>query len=175
MKQSHLTSLRIISLGTLILVSVNILLVGCIDDKKKAGNEIQMVSNTKAAEEVWKTVRAMNQAWAVEGNIEQLTSYFHDDMVLISPAGRERLAGRDSVKASYRAFVEDAEVLHLNELDPKVQLYGDGMFAVVTYYYDMSFKTGGEIVEAQGRDMLVLVKEDGKWWIVAQQFSSYPQ
>jgi hypothetical protein len=25
-----------------------------------------------------------------------------------------------------------------------------------------------------GRDMLVLVREDGRWWVVADQFSPYP-
>ena len=82
--------------------------------------------------------------------------------------------GIDAVVAEYKEFIDGAEVTSLKENSPKVQLYGNGMFAVVTYYYDMSFESGGEIVGAQGRDMLVLVKENGKWWIVAQQFSSYP-
>ena len=59
------------------------------------------------------------------------------------------------------------------ELDPQIQIYGDT--AVVTYYFDMSFDIGGKTIVSTGRDMFVFIKEDGRWWAVADQFSSYPQ
>jgi len=34
---------------------------------------------------------------------------------------------------------------------------------------------GGKILNLDGRDMFVFVKENGKWWAVANQFSPYPQ
>jgi hypothetical protein len=61
------------------------------------------------------------------------------------------------------------------EIDPKVQVYGNGKFAVVTYYFDMSFDMVGQTIKMGGRDMFALVNEDGKWWVVADQFSPYPQ
>jgi hypothetical protein len=39
----------------------------------------------------------------------------------------------------------------------------------------MSFDMAGQTVTMGGRDMFVMVKEDGKWWVVADQFSAYPQ
>lgn len=66
-----------------------------------------------------------------------------------------------------------AKVHRWEEIDPKVQIYGDS--AVVTYYFDMTFEMGGQLIEMGGRDMFVFVKENGKWWAVADQFSPYPQ
>ena len=60
------------------------------------------------------------------------------------------------------------------ELEPKVQVYGAGKFAVVTYYFDMSFDMGGRTINMKGRDMLSLVNENGKWLVVSDQFSPFP-
>jgi ketosteroid isomerase-like protein len=64
-------------------------------------------------------------------------------------------------------------VLHWEEIDPKIEIHGNT--AVVTYYFDMSFEMGGQTIKMGGRDMFVFVKEGGKWWAVADQFSPYPQ
>jgi len=33
---------------------------------------------------------------------------------------------------------------------------------------------GGQTVTMGGRDMMSLVNENGRWWVVADQFSPYP-
>ena len=126
-------------------------------------------------EGVWQTIRGLNRAWAVEGNIDDLRNYFHKDMVAITATGTERVEGEDACVASWKSFVEAAKIHHWKEIDPKIQLYGDGRFAVVTYHYDIAFDMGGQTIETGGRDMFVLVNEDGRWWVVADQFSSHPQ
>ena len=45
----------------------------------------------------------------------------------------------------------------------------------MTYYFDMAFDMGGQTIKMGGRDMFVFVKEGGRWWAVANQFSPYPQ
>ena len=65
-----------------------------------------------------------------------------------------------------------ARIHRWREIEPLVQLYGDT--AVVTYYFDMAFDMGGRTIELGGRDMFVFVKENGRWWAVADQFSPYP-
>lgn len=133
------------------------------------------VEESEIKEEVWQTIRGLNRAWAVEGNVDDLRNYFHKDMVAIVATSRERLEGREACIASWKEFVEATRIHYWKEIDPKVQLYGNGRFAVVTYYYDMSFDMGGQTIETGGRDMFALVNEDGKWWVVADQFSSHPQ
>jgi uncharacterized protein (TIGR02246 family) len=129
-------------------------------------------SNVK--DEVWRTIQAMNRAWTVEGDAERLRDYFHKDMVAITPVGRNRLEGREACVAGWKGFVQAAKIHYWQEMEPNVQLYGDGRFAVATYYWDMSYDMSGQTVKSSGRDMFVLVNEDGKWWIVANQFSMYP-
>lgn len=125
--------------------------------------------------EVWKTILALNRLWAVEGKTDELKDYFHENMVAITPTDRERLEGKDACIASWKAFAEAAKIHYMKEIEPKIQIYGDGRFAVATYYYDMSVVIGGQTLNLAGRDMFALVKEDDRWQVVADQFSSYPR
>ena len=122
--------------------------------------------------EIWETLRKLNDAWT-KGDGKDLKEYFHKDMVAITPTDRNRREGREDCIAGWVGFLAMAKVLRWEEIDPKIRVYGDS--AVVTYYFDMAFEVGGQMVEMGGRDMFVFVKEDGKWWAVADQFSPYPQ
>ena len=122
--------------------------------------------------EVWETLRKLNDCWT-KGNGKDLVNFFHKNMVAITPTDRNRLEGRDACVAAWVGFASMAKVLHWEEIDPKIEIHGNT--AVVTYYFDMSFEMGGQTIKMGGRDMFVFVKEGGKWWAVADQFSPYPQ
>ncbi len=121
--------------------------------------------------EVWQVVQDMNKTWTT-GNPDGLNNFFHRDMVAITATDKLRLEGKDKCVASWKSFSDAAKIRYWKEIDPKVQLYGNT--AVVTYYFDMSFDMGGHTINMGGRDMFVMLKEDGKWWAVADQFSPYP-
>jgi len=133
---------------------------------------MSVYSDDQVKQEVWQTLRALNDAWT-KGKPDGLKKYFHKDMVAITATERERLEGREACFASWNNFVKAAKIHYWKELDPKIQIYGNT--AVVTYYFDMSFDMGGQTVKLGGRDMFVFVKEGEKWWAVADQFSPYPQ
>ncbi len=122
-------------------------------------------------QEVWQTIRALNDCWT-KGNPELLINYFHKNMVAITPTDRNRLEGQKACVAGWVGFARAATIHYWREIDPQILLFGNT--AVVTYYFDMSFSMGGQTIKLGGRDMFVLVKEEGKWWAVADQFSSYP-
>ena len=122
--------------------------------------------------EVWETLRKLNDAWT-KGDGKDLKNFFHRDMVAITPTDRNRREGRDDCIAGWGGFLSMAKVHSWEEIDPKIQIYGDS--AVVTYYYVMAFEMGGQLIEMSGRDMFVFVEENGKWWAVADQFSPSPQ
>lgn len=130
------------------------------------------MDEAKIKEEIWQTVQSLNRAWT-KGNVDDLKNYFHDDMVAITATDRRRLEGREACIASWTAFVKAAKINYWKELEPKIQLYGKS--TVVTYYFEMSFEMGGQKITLGGRDMFVMIKEDGKWWAVADQFSPYPR
>lgn len=128
----------------------------------------------KAQEQIWKFIQEMNRKWTVENNADELKNYFHKDMVAISPTDQKRIEGRENCVASWKNFSENAKIHFLKESEPKIQVYGGGKFAIVTYYFDMSFDMGGKTIKMKGRDMFSLVNENGKWLVVADQFSSSP-
>jgi len=122
-------------------------------------------------QEIWETVRAMNDAWT-KGNPDDLAKYFHRDMVAITATDRRRLDGGAACVAGWKGFCNAARIHGWEEIEPAIHVYGDS--AVVAYYFDMSFDMGGQAVNMAGRDMFFFVKEGGRWWAVADQFSQYP-
>jgi len=122
--------------------------------------------------EVWQTVVAMNHAWT-SGHAEQLADYFHADIVAITPTDPHRLEGREACIAGWAAFVAAAKIIDWKERDPKVTVFGE-YAAVVSYYYEAKVEMGGKLVELTGRDMFFMVREQGRWWAVADQFSGFP-
>jgi hypothetical protein len=121
--------------------------------------------------EIWATLRAINDAWTL-GDGEGLERYFHADMVAITATDRHRLEGRQACVAAWKAFAAATTVHSWTEIDPVIRVYGDA--AVVAYDFRMSFAMNGRTVDLSGRDMFFFVREEGRWWAVADQFSAYP-
>ncbi|HJU70872.1 MAG TPA: nuclear transport factor 2 family protein [Paucimonas sp.] len=122
-------------------------------------------------DEIWATVRAMNDAWT-KGNPDDLSNFFHRDMVAITATDRMRREGGAACIAGWKGFADAARIHRWEEIDPLIHIFGDS--AVASYYFDMSFDMGGQRIDLGGRDMFFFVKEHGKWWAVADQFSPYP-
>lgn len=130
---------------------------------------------SKIKDEVWATIQALNRLWTVENKADELKQYFHKNMVAISATDKLRLEGREACVAAWKNFTQTTKIHYWKEIDPKIELFGNSAFAIVTYYFDMSFDIAGQTIKMGGRDMFALVNEDGKWWVVADQFSAYPQ
>ena len=122
-------------------------------------------------QEIWATVRAMNDAWT-KGNPDDLAQFFHPQMLAITPTDRLRRDGADECIAGWKGFTEAARIHSWREIEPLIRIYGEA--AVVTYFYEISFDMGGRRYEEGGRDLFFFVRENGRWWAVADQFSSYP-
>ena len=122
-------------------------------------------------QKIWSTVRAFNDAWT-KGKPNDLVLFFHPQMVAITPYDRLRREGAESCIAGWKGFADAALIHRWQEIDPLIRIYGDA--AVVTYYYEIDFDMGGQHMKESGRTLLYLVHENSRWWIVADQFSSYP-
>lgn len=120
---------------------------------------------------IWTTVRALNDAWT-RGNPDDLINYFHPTMVAITATDRHRLEGATACIAGWKTFAQAAHIHYWREIDPVIHVYGDA--AVVAYDFDMSFDMDGNTIQSSGRDMFFFIREQGHWWVVADQFSAYP-
>ncbi|HEU4699421.1 MAG TPA: nuclear transport factor 2 family protein [Gemmatimonadales bacterium] len=127
-----------------------------------------------AEQEVWDVIVALNRCWTVEGRPERLAEYFHPRMVTINPVDRERIEGGAAAVASWTGFVEATTIHYWREHAPQVELFAGGTAAVVTYYWEIGYDLAGTRRDTAGRDMFTLVREGGRWWVVADQFSPFP-
>jgi hypothetical protein len=125
-------------------------------------------------QEIWQTITDMNRLWTEDGKPEELVNYFHKDMVAIAPTVRDRLFGREACVAGWKSFCDVAQTHSWETLNPVIQVYGNGEFAVVSYDFAMDFTMGGQHVHMNGRDLYALVMENGRWWVVSDQFSPRP-
>ena len=125
----------------------------------------------KARREVWETLRQLNDCWT-KADGKDLVHYFHERMVAVTPTDRLRREGRDACVAGWVEFAAHAKIHRWQENDPQIDVFGDT--AIVSYYFDMSVDMGGHTIPMGGRDLFTFVKEKGKWWAVADQFSPYP-
>jgi ketosteroid isomerase-like protein len=121
--------------------------------------------------EVWETVEALNRCWT-SGDPAGLRDYFHEAMVAVTPADRLPLVGAGACVTAWSGYARTVRILSCQTRDPRVWIRGDT--AVVTYLYEMVCEQGGRRFEPAGRDMMVLIREGGRWWVVADQFSPYP-
>ena len=122
-------------------------------------------------QEIWSTIRTLNDAWT-NGNPDDLADYFHPRMIAVTPVDRLRREGAEACVAGWKGFAEATRIHRWQEFDPLIQVYGDA--AVVAYYYEIDFDMGGRRIDESGRDLFFLVREHGRWWVVADQFSAYP-
>ena len=124
--------------------------------------------------EIWETVLKINRLWTKENKAEELKNYFHKDMVVLNPVDRERIIGGDACVAAWKNFTDNTKNIKWEEKEPDIRVHGGGRFAVVTYYFDMSYEMNGKFIEMNGRDMFVMLKENDKWYAVADEFSPIP-
>jgi ketosteroid isomerase-like protein len=128
----------------------------------------------KHTEEIIETIRAMNRCWTETWNEGEFRQHIHPDAVAIVPTIPGLLAGRDAYVAGWRGFAEHTRIIAWDESDHRVRLYAADLCAVVTYLFSIRFETGGQVQEMQGRDMFFLTRLEGRWLVVADQFSPEP-
>lgn len=124
---------------------------------------MSLEKESKGREEVKAFIGEINEAW-VKGRPGDLKDYFHEEMVIFSPGFGVRGEGREACVKSYEDFVSQATVDELVEIDMVVDLWGGT--AVATYRFEVSYKMNGQKYRDTGRDLFVLIREDGRWWAV---------
>jgi ketosteroid isomerase-like protein len=120
------------------------------------------------------TIQEMNRCWTETWDEIGFRKYIHPDAVAIVPTVPGRLEGQDAYVAGWKGFVDAATIQVWKESDHHVRVYASGNCAVVTYLFTISFTMGGQPVTMKGRDMFFLVRETGRWLVVADQFSPEP-
>ncbi|MFA4861494.1 DUF4440 domain-containing protein [Methanoregula sp.] len=124
--------------------------------------------------DVIEMIRSMNRCWTESWNEPAFRRSIHPDAVAIVPTTPGRLEGREAYVAGWKGFALAATIGSWTETDHRVQFYGEGKCAVVTYLFSITFSMGGQEQTLRGRDMFFLVREDDRWLVAADQFSPEP-
>jgi ketosteroid isomerase-like protein len=108
-------------------------------------------------------VRAVDRAW-IAGDLDALDDLLDPAMVIVDSDGRHVAVGRDACEASYRVFTERAAVSDFEPHDEQVDVAVDT--AVVSYGYHIAYVLGGEALDEEGREVVVLARNEGAWRVV---------
>jgi ketosteroid isomerase-like protein len=127
---------------------------------------------TRDEREVLEAVEAMNRCWT-KGDPDELRGYFHEHMVAVTPGARLPLIGREACVAGWAAYARSTKILAWETGDVRVRVHGDA--AVVSYLYEMDCERDGRRFRPAGRDLMMLSRHEGRWQVVADSFSSYPE
>ena len=124
--------------------------------------------------EVIAMIREMNRCWTETWDEQAFARFIHPDAVAIAPTTPGRLEGSDAYIAGWRAFAASAAIHAWEENGHRVHVFCRGTCAVVTYFFTIRFTLDGQDVTMRGRDMVTLVRKEGRWLVVADQFSPEP-
>lgn len=123
--------------------------------------EVNEEANTQA--DIQQLVRKINNAW-VNDQIDQLSQYFHPDMVILASDFQQKLVGREACIQSYRDFINHATIEDFQTAEASVELHDQT--AVAAYSFEITYKMDDEISQEQGREILVFVREAGRWQLL---------
>ena len=118
---------------------------------------------TKDQQEIWQIIQAINDAW-LKGQAEDLIDYFHDDMVIVTPDGKEQGRGKVVCVESYKGFSSMAIIKDFTNRDTAVEVYGNT--AIASYTFEMTYEMNNQSFNDIGRDIYVLNRKAGKWLTV---------
>jgi hypothetical protein len=125
-------------------------------------------------QDVIAAVREMNRLWTETWDEKGFGRFIHPDATAIAPTTPGRLEGRDAYVAGWKGFVQAAKIHEWKESGHRVSFFCRGTCAVLSYFFTIRFSMNGQEVTMKGRDLFTLVKQRGRWLVVADQFSPEP-
>jgi ketosteroid isomerase-like protein len=125
----------------------------------------QDVKKSVIESEVWHVIEDLNIAFA-RNDLAKYFSYIDPDITVITPSNPYRVEGIQDDREEFEYGLKNGtgRVGYFQELQPKVQLFGD--IAVVTYYTRGSYGPEGQQKTRYYKETDVLHKKDGKWKVV---------
>lgn len=129
-------------------------------------------AETKSRTEIWQVILNMNFC-RLEGHPKDLIDCLHPNIVAIMPTTRERLEGKEDCIAAWTEFSRAISIEYHTKSDKKIDIHNNT--AVVTYYLDMFYIKDNHPIHQSHRDMVVLIKENDKWVVVAHHSSPFPK
>lgn len=115
---------------------------------------------------ITKLIKDLNHAVAT-GKINQLDSFFHDSVKIISPDMKILGNSKSVCIKSYADFINKAKIEEYSDNVTHVSVYENT--AVVFYTYSMIWTMDGESFKDHGNELYVLTRIDDNWLIILRK------
>jgi ketosteroid isomerase-like protein len=119
-----------------------------------------MVRQTSDAERVENLMHLINSAWR-EGRADDLTTFFHPDIVMVFPNFSGRSNGSSAMVAGFKDFCDNAHVHEYDESNFQIDVAGNS--AVVSFSFFMIYERDRSKYRSTGRDLWVFSKSGLEW------------
>lgn len=118
---------------------------------------------TNQTRDIEQLINRMNDDW-VNDRTENLSRYFHKQVVMIQPGTHKKIIGREEMVDSYREFIEEAEVSDFRIKDLRIDVFEHT--AVVLYTFRIKYRVESTNYDEGGVEILVLNYHNDNWQIV---------
>ncbi|NGP76555.1 nuclear transport factor 2 family protein [Balneolaceae bacterium YR4-1] len=105
----------------------------------------------------------MNDDW-LNDRTENLSRYFHKQVVMIQPGTQKKIVGREAMVDSYQEFIEEADVSDFRIKDLRIDVFENT--AIVLYTFRIKYKVETTNYDEGGVEILVLNLHNEHWQIV---------
>lgn len=124
-----------------------------------------------AEREVWRVIRAFNQAFA-DNDPETYFQYIDEAITVLTPGNPYRVEGIRADREEFEFGLQQgySRVGYFQELQPEIRVFGEA--AVVTYYSRGSYGPEGEARTLYLKETDVLVRREESWKLIHIHVSS---
>jgi hypothetical protein len=114
------------------------------------------------------TVRSINRAF-IRGDLQTLDALTHKELTMLH-GHMKRTENKEQAMTEWKKLFADRDSAGISyfikESDFKVQLYGGGNVAIVTFSYEHPIVLAGKVGTEGGKAIYVLLLEGGRWQMV---------
>jgi len=120
------------------------------------------MAKTKSPEQqaVWEVIRKINAAW-VSGQPEAIAPYFHENIIIVAPNGKDRVTGREACVQTYADFCARANILKFTETEESIDVIAHT--AIAKYDFEIIYEMNGKQFHGKGRDLFILQNLGSGW------------
>ncbi|MGD8417223.1 MAG: nuclear transport factor 2 family protein [Pseudomonadales bacterium] len=110
------------------------------------------------ANDIRQFIEALNRCW-LEGDAAALARFYHPDVALLPPDMGPLIRGRDAVVASYREFLDTAELKHFEPVQVDVYAYPSdgGGTHMVQMIFEVDYVLDGSRYLEKGMEIYTVV------------------
>lgn len=113
--------------------------------------------------EIKKLVETFNKGWT-QGKLDETASCLHNDVIFLSPDGKNEVKGKDNCLQTIKQYSEIADTKKFEVTSVSINQWNDTAMVRLEYYIEYKIKE--KLFKETGSEAWTLVSENDNWKIV---------